>query len=30
MHQLQQAQDRFVLDARMYADKKLIRQMRVM
>jgi len=29
MHQLQQAQDRFVLDARMYADRRLIRQMRV-
>jgi biopolymer transport protein ExbB/TolQ len=29
MHQLQQAQDRFVLDARMYVDRRLIRQMRV-
>jgi len=29
MHQLQQAQDRFVLDARTYADRRLIRQMRV-
>jgi biopolymer transport protein ExbB/TolQ len=29
MHQLQQAQDRFVLDARTYVDRRLIRQMRV-
>jgi hypothetical protein len=29
MHQIQQAQDRFVLDARMYVDRRLIRQMRV-
>jgi len=30
MHQLQQAQDRFVLDCRTYVDRKLIRQMRMM
>src|SRR5205807_2576975 len=29
LHQLQQAQDRFVLDARMYIDRRLIRNMRV-
>jgi biopolymer transport protein ExbB/TolQ len=29
LHQLQQAQDRLVLDARMYIDNKLIRNMRV-
>jgi biopolymer transport protein ExbB/TolQ len=29
LHQLQQAQDRLVLDARMYIDRRLIRQMRV-
>jgi biopolymer transport protein ExbB/TolQ len=29
LHQLQQAQDRLVLDARMYVDRKLIRNMRV-
>jgi biopolymer transport protein ExbB/TolQ len=29
LHQLQQAQDRLVLDARMYIDRKLIRHMRV-
>lgn len=29
LHQLQQAQDRFVLDARMYIDRRLIRHMRV-
>jgi biopolymer transport protein ExbB/TolQ len=29
LHQLQQAQDRLVLDARMYIDRRLIRHMRV-
>jgi biopolymer transport protein ExbB/TolQ len=29
LHQLQQAQDRLVLDARMYIDRRLIRNMRV-
>jgi biopolymer transport protein ExbB/TolQ len=29
LHQLQQAQDRLVLDARMYIDRRLIRSMRV-
>ena len=29
LHQLQQAQDRLVLDARMYVDRRLIRNMRV-
>jgi biopolymer transport protein ExbB/TolQ len=29
MHQLQAAQDRFVLDARTYVDRRLLRQMRV-
>lgn len=30
LHQLQQAQDRLVLDARMYIDRRLIRHMRVL
>jgi biopolymer transport protein ExbB/TolQ len=29
LHQLQQAQDRLVLDARLYIDRRLIRNMRV-